>query len=169
IKYTSFEAENNGGWTYSPAGIVATFSPTGKKCYDLGLAALTMTPAQSITKPVLLTLWSTQSQVTINAGTLYQPTKTGPTINGWTYLEFELPSVTGTITVQGTGKVDEVRLAPKSARMTTYTYEPGFGKTSECDANNRIVYYEYDAFGRIKTIKDQYKNLIKAYEYNYKQ
>ncbi len=115
-------------------------------------------------------MWSTQSQVTINAGgNIYQAVKTGPTINGWTFLEFELPALNSNLSILGNSRVDEIRLYPKNTRMITYTYEPGVGKTSECDANNRITYYEYDPFGRLKTVKDQYRNLIKAYEYNYKQ
>jgi hypothetical protein len=50
--------------------------------------------------------------------------------------------------------------------MSTITYDPLIGKTSECDANNRITYYEYDNQGRMRFIKDEKQNIVKMYEYN---
>jgi YD repeat-containing protein len=51
--------------------------------------------------------------------------------------------------------------------MSTYTYDPIIGMTSECDINNRISYYEYDALSRLMLIRDQDKNVIKTIEYKY--
>jgi YD repeat-containing protein len=53
--------------------------------------------------------------------------------------------------------------------MSTYTYNPLVGMTSECDADNKITYYFYDQLGRMKWIKDQDGNIIKTLEYHYKQ
>jgi YD repeat-containing protein len=55
------------------------------------------------------------------------------------------------------------------ARMTTTTYNPLVGKTAECDENGRITYYEYDDLGRLKLLRDQDRNVVKTFEYNYKQ
>ncbi|WP_315822488.1 hypothetical protein [Paraflavitalea speifideaquila] len=41
--------------------------------------------------------------------------------------------------------------------------------TSQCDANNRITYYEFDAFGRLKIIRDEYKNVLKTIDYQYQK
>lgn len=51
--------------------------------------------------------------------------------------------------------------------MTTYTYSPLIGITSQCDTGNKITYYEYDGFGRLKDIKNQDGNIIKVYNYYY--
>ena len=51
--------------------------------------------------------------------------------------------------------------------MTTYTYEPLIGLTSQCDINNKITYYDYDGLGRLKLIKDQGRNILKKICYNY--
>ena len=53
--------------------------------------------------------------------------------------------------------------------MTTYTYDPLVGMTSQCDANNKITYYEYDSFNRLKTIRDQDGKVIKTIDYQYQQ
>ncbi len=71
-------------------------------------------------------------------------------------------------TINLTGQVDEVRFYPAAAQMTTFTYEPLIGMTSQCDVNNRITYYEYDGFGHLKLIKDQNGNIIKTMDYKYK-
>lgn len=49
--------------------------------------------------------------------------------------------------------------------MTTYTYLPGIGITSQTDVNGNTTYYEYDSLGRLVTIKDNERHLLKKYEY----
>lgn len=62
--------------------------------------------------------------------------------------------------------VDNVRFLPADAYMSTLTYKPLVGKTSETDANGNSIYYEYDDFGRPIKVFDQDKNLVKENEYN---
>lgn len=68
-----------------------------------------------------------------------------------------------------TGIIDEIRVYPKDAQMTTYTYESNIGLTSQCDINNKVTYYEYDSFGRLKRIRDKDRNIIKTYDYKFQQ
>ena len=172
IRYTSFESDL-GGWTYNSQGLVSQFCPTGKKCFNLpqGNVESVITGRS---KPFIVSLWSTGSQVSVSlvngaVQTINQSVST-PTINGWTYYEFELPTGSQTtVRISGNGLLDELRCFPKGARMKTYTYEPGIGTTSECDVNNRVTRYEYDGLGRLIKIKDQYNNLVKTFEYNFKQ
>ncbi|MGN6490672.1 MAG: hypothetical protein ACTHLE_01650 [Agriterribacter sp.] len=65
--------------------------------------------------------------------------------------------------------IDEVRVYPVDALMSTYTYKPLIGMTSQIDPSGRATFYEYDGFGRLKLIRDQDKNVIKTYDYQYQQ
>lgn len=61
--------------------------------------------------------------------------------------------------------IDEVRVMPRNAMMTTYTYIPGVGLTSEMDTNGNTIYYEYDVFGRLLRVLDDDRKMVKEYEY----
>ena len=65
--------------------------------------------------------------------------------------------------------IDEYRLYPVGAQLTTYTYDPGVGVTSVTDANNQSSYYSYDGLGRLVLVKDFQGNILKEYKYHYKQ
>jgi len=53
------------------------------------------------------------------------------------------------------------------ALVTTYTYQPLVGMTSETGPAGRTTYYEYDGFGRLKLIRDQHSKVLKLFCYNY--
>lgn len=63
--------------------------------------------------------------------------------------------------------IDEVRVYPVDALMTTYTYDPLVGITSETDPSGRTILYEYDSFGRLIRIKDENGKIMQEYKYNY--
>lgn len=51
--------------------------------------------------------------------------------------------------------------------VTSYTYAPLVGMTSQTDAASRTTYYEYDAAGRLHLVRDQNNNIVKKICYNY--
>ena len=63
--------------------------------------------------------------------------------------------------------VDDIRFRPTDAQITTYTYDPLIGMTSETDANNITTYYEYDDFGRLERIRDNNGNILEENFYHY--
>ena len=90
--------------------------------------------------------------------------------NDMTYFEFTIPN--GNIQLQvrnlSSCKVNEFRFYPKNASMATVNYDVAGRKISECDINNHITYYEYDVLGRLCKILDERHNIIKTYEYHFK-
>jgi hypothetical protein len=164
IAYSSFEADGKGNWTFTGAPAVDATSPTGDKCYSLASGSISKSGLTSGTKYIFSFWKKTGAGVTITGGT--NTSITGKTINGWTYNEYTVTGAT-TITVSGSGSIDELRLYPSNAQMVTYTYTPLLGMTSACDVDNKITYYFYDGLGRLKWIKDQDLNIIKTIQYHY--
>jgi len=162
VAYTSFEADGNGGWVFSPAGVTTNaLAPTGKKTYNLSAADLYHAGISNSTH--IVSYWSNGSPYTVT-GT--QLVKTGPSIRGWTYFEHTISGTTS-VSISGNGMIDEVRLYSQGAMLKTYTYEPLVGITSQSDENGSVVYYDYDALGRLQHIRDGYRNIIKKYCYNF--
>jgi len=54
------------------------------------------------------------------------------------------------------------------AMVTSYTYKPLVGMTSQTDAKGQTTYYEYDEFQRLKNVKDQNGNILKNNVYHFK-
>lgn len=99
---------------------------------------------------------------TIALGTVHQH---GAAVNGWSYYEVEIKDLRS-VNISGTGLIDEVRIYPKGAWMNTYSYTPLIGMTEECDKNNQVTRYSYDALGRLRLIKDREYNTLKTFEYH---
>ncbi len=162
--YTSFETQAMGGWTLTgAANYGTTVAVTGTRSFDLS-GANSLTALLNTAKPYFLSFWANNGTVVVSGGSLL---KSGPTINGFTYYEYGIAQGNASVTVSSSSStIDELRLYPKTARMRTVSYDPLIGKTSECDENNRITYYEYDDKARLRFIKDDNGNIIKMYEYN---
>ncbi|NII83271.1 MULTISPECIES: hypothetical protein [unclassified Pedobacter] len=54
-----------------------------------------------------------------------------------------------------------------TAQITSYTHKPLVGMASMTDVKGMTVYYEYDGFNRLAYVRDQHRNIIKSYCYNY--
>jgi len=167
VAYSSFEAEGKGNWTFTGGATADATSPTGNNCYNLGQAnGNIIKPGLTAASIYTVSYWrKTATPLAITGTQAGYPIK-GKTINGWTYFEHKIIGQT-TLTISGTGFIDELRLYPFNAQMTSYTYIPQVGVSCTCDVNNKITYYFYDALSRLKWIKDQDKNVIKTFKYHY--
>jgi hypothetical protein len=169
VAYTSFETDNPNKWVLGANWVIPEKCPTGNKCLALFVNDITTTI--TINKDYILSFWATSTDFKVNGG--IAPTLTGPTINGWTLYQYRLPAgsaspVIGTMNNYNC-KIDELRLYPANATISTSTYKVLAGKTSTCDVNNRLKYFEYDGLGRLVKEKDEFGNVVKTYEYHYKQ
>lgn len=64
-------------------------------------------------------------------------------------------------------RIDELRVFPEGAQITSYTYDLGKGVSSVTDPNNISTYYIYDDFGRLVETKDDKGNITSQYKYHY--
>jgi hypothetical protein len=159
VAYTSFEDDEYGGWSLSPGGtLINSNVVTGKKTFS-GVINKTVPQGDYI-----VTMWAS-ANCAVNSQTS-NPLRVSKRDGSWRYFEWKLTNVTS-IQVWG-DNFDEVRLYPVGAQMTTYTYDPLVGVTTQADANTRITYYEYDAFDKLYVVRDEDYNVLKKYCYNYK-
>jgi hypothetical protein len=53
--------------------------------------------------------------------------------------------------------------------ITTYTYNPLIGMSTKTNPNGVVAYYNYDSFNLLKNIRNNTSNVIKTFDYHYKQ
>ncbi|WP_374949938.1 hypothetical protein [Mucilaginibacter sp.] len=85
--------------------------------------------------------------------------------SNWTY-SGELPYTGNSFALPNGINYDDIRIYPKDSEMSTFTYQQGVGLSSSTDSKGKTAYFEYDDFKRLLAIKDQYGNIVKAYQYN---
>jgi YD repeat-containing protein len=56
----------------------------------------------------------------------------------------------------------------QKAEIITYEYKPLVGMTKQTSPQGIVTTYEYDAFGRLQTVKDHNGNQLEGYDYHYK-
>jgi hypothetical protein len=101
--------------------------------------------------------------------TFTMPNSRGYTIQWWNLVngQWQPNQQAYTNGMSLTGPVDDIRIFPSDAQITTYTHEPGIGMTSQTDSNNVTTFYGYDSLGRLRTIRDKDQNILKEYEYHH--
>ncbi|HEY6902434.1 MAG TPA: hypothetical protein VI233_17375, partial [Puia sp.] len=159
MAYTSFEADGTGGWDIRPGYTVSSGSPiTGSKYGSDAILSKTV-PTGNYT----VTAWASGS-IDVNGvgGKVINFSKRDPT---WRCYRWDLSNIS--YIQVNTTHADDIRLYPSTAQMTTYTYNPLVGMTSQTDAAGRTTYYEYDGLARLKRIRDQDYNILKTYDYQY--
>jgi hypothetical protein len=166
--FTSFETDDftRSGWTMNGAAVYSSNAITGSRSLTLSSGKSLSAVSLNTAKAYRLSFWASNSGISVSGNATL--VKSAPAKNGFTYYEYNIAQGTSSVTLTGSANIDELRLYPQSARMRTVTYDALIGKTSECDENNRITYYEYDELGRMRFIKDEDKNIVKMYEYNVK-
>ena len=92
--------------------------------------------------------------------------------SGWKLYEAVITLTTDTkiqLVIPNGVYLDEVRLHPAQARMTTFNHRPLVGLISKTGVNHHTEYYEYDGLKRLRIVKDFDGNIIKRHTYKYKK
>lgn len=157
----SFENDAQyGNWQLSSGSINAAGAFTGLKGFSGSL-----TKAVSVAGVYTVCLWANNTTPTVNGagGTLVKNATRGS--QTWNLYKWTLTNPS-TVTVTGTN-IDDVRLYPKDALLTSYTYIPFVGVSSITDPNGNVQFYEYDPSGRLVIIRDKDYNVLKKICYSY--
>jgi len=163
IAYAGFEAEGKGNWTYSGSPYADNTAPAGKRAYNLGSGSVSVSNL-STAKEYVLSYWAKSTSAgAVSGGTASAVASS----NGWTLYRRRVTGAAA-VTLSGSVPVDEIRLCPIGALMTTYTYDPLVGVTSATDPAGRTTYYEYDGWGRLKAVREQDRYLVEGYDYQYR-
>lgn len=164
VAYTSFETSVTGSWTVPSASRITAAAATGNQSYNLPSGQITRSGLTSTIK-YIVSYWSNNATPLTIAGTQGTAVK-GRTYNSWNYYEHTVTGITS-LTISGTSYIDELRLYPQAATISTYTYEPLLGVRTKSDGNGQITFYEYDKSGRLKLIKDTDGKIIKHFDYQH--
>jgi RHS repeat-associated protein len=166
IAYSSFENADQGGWTYmanTPGNSTSTFRdlqfPSGKTGYNS--LALSPNIITRLLQPgdYRLSFWMRGSSGNVQFILPSNITKQllvddSPDARGWKYQEYTLhvDAPANSIIIPATGNelitIDELRLYPINARMTTRAFYSDGKAQCENDINNYINYFFYDDASR---------------------
>jgi hypothetical protein len=168
VAATSFEdASAKGRWNFNISGTQLTaggVSFTGAKEYSLVHGSITYTLPQASGKMLVVSYWRRSGSQTVN-GTAGVPGRIA-VIAGQTWTQYRhILNNPISVTVSGLGVIDELRLHPVNAVITSYTYFQDVGLATQCDALGNVVYFEYDAFNRVVVQRDADYRVIKRHCY----
>lgn len=183
--FTGFEGNDMGGWANSSIRTTTSDAKTGKSCFDRGLYFTYNFTKPSPSGKYKLSFWAKYTgafanpSVKVGYNNGAAETVINLSKNGWNYYELLLDNqkagvklhplfYNGDIGNIENVLIDDLRIHPSDALMTTYTHQPLVGVTSTTDANNVQTYYEYDVLNRPYLVRDQDKYVLKKTTYGYK-
>jgi hypothetical protein len=169
VAHTSFENGQEGNLTFTSSP--STQAKAGLKSHLLNGKPISKSGLTSAIK-YIVSYWAKDGTVSVT-GVVGSNDDAVANADGWQYFEKTVSGVT-TITISTTAgattKIDDVRIYPEGALMTTFVHNPGIGVTSVTDPNNQISYFTYDsASGNLITAEDHYRKVLRKFQYNFKK
>lgn len=177
VAYNSFEVQevdNAGNWTFnwSDRQYMPGIAMTGKYVYQLTYNSNTVESNTLSAKKYIISFWGKYSNGTATVELVDGSNNTTTvncvsvnTVGDWELYTAEIePALGDKVRLSNNDLnsevfIDELRLYPKGASMTTWTYEPMFGVSSVCNESNYIVYYQYNTLGALEVVKDMRGNV----------
>lgn len=187
--------ENKGNWIFNPTMITTnSTAPMGKNCYILrslsGVGGGTQ--SEIITKNILksgksyvISFWIPEISgaaplpiLSATSMTFIAP-ELKKTTNGWSYYEgtivgngealrIYVPFSTSGVSVSRQTYIDELRLYPASSAMSSFVRDPYSGQVlSICDQSSNIKHFELDGFGRLETVRDEFRYIEQFIQYKF--
>jgi|GEM_PF-2433253 len=168
VAYTSFETNDQRYWLFTAAGRDSSnLAKTGKIRYQLSAGSV-QTTASLPAGTYILSLWTQGAKPAIGGTTADAAIVNGESDNhSWNFYMDRVTVAGGTqITLTGSGFIDELRLYPQGAHMSSVTITPQVGTSSVSSQDDKVNTVEYDALLRAKTMRDDQYNILKKYDYS---
>lgn len=160
VAFSSFEnSADLGRWTYTHTASVQFKS--GNYSFAGTSISKSLLPSGNYT----ISFWAKRNTVNGSvSGSISQTV----THDDWRYYTYTLSAITSVNLTLSNVLIDDLRLYPSRATMTSYTHEPLIGITTQSDANGRVTYYSYDSQNRLQYIRDDRGNIVKRFDYHFK-
>lgn len=169
--FTSFERDGQSDELYTPfayptnegTAIKVGDAYTGQRYFDLSQGDITKQGLNASHK-YIMDFWTKGDQKTVNVTSANPISVNSP--SEWVFNRLLIEGQSS-ITISGDALIDELRIYPSNARMSSYTHRPMIGLTSENGSNGYTAKYHYDAFNRLEKVEDFEGNIVKTYDYVY--
>lgn len=168
VAYTSFETNDQQYWLFTGSGRDSSgLAKTGKVRYQLS-SGMVKTKSSLPAGTYTISLWTQGSKPTIGGTTADVSVVNGESDHhSWNFYMDRVTVAGGTqLTLTGSGLIDEVRLYPQGAHISTLTVSPQVGTTSVASQDDKVNTTEYDALQRVKLERDDQYNILKEYAYS---
>jgi len=169
--YSSFEDASYGNWTPwgSDCSIVTGPSKTGNNYLVLGATGVSK-GGLNATDTYTISFWAKTNNVSGSVNISSLSSQNLGNLSAWTFFQFNVSGVTSIALSANSGAntvyIDELRIIPIYAQMSTATYHPLYGTTSKTDTNNQTAFVLYDGLGRPVNTVDENGNIVKNTIYN---
>jgi len=146
--FSSFEYEGTPGNAFS-----------GSKAYQLPFYLIT--PGSF--GPTDVYVWATGSSFSVNNA---MPVHTGKTKGSWTLYKVHL-SGGSNFSITGNVLIDQLVILPQGSQFQGNVYDSSNRISAIVNDQMMTSFFEYDAFGRLKTVRDEQGNILKTSDYQY--
>lgn len=165
IAATSFEHGQAGKWAYDQAGVQTQEAYTGASSLSQSSASVAGLPAGDY----VLYYWYKDGACTmaLTNGTI-KSQEDVQTNKGWILKQATVSLANNNeVELNPSGLLDEVRIYPEGAYVSTYVFDGKDRKVAETGPDMRTTYFYYDDLGRQHYISDHQGNIVKHYQYGF--
>ena len=169
--YSSFE--NNYGsdrWIYDQNGSLDLSSYMGNMSFDLDTSLIETDLIIQGSDQFLLSYWALSDDVQIEKNDTVIYSGSASTYSEFTYHEMIITLFDGTSTIKlsGTAQIDELRIHPIEAQMTSFEFDEYDRLVEQNDLKNQRSEFFYDGFHRYSKMKDHKGQIRSKIDYNLK-
>jgi hypothetical protein len=164
--YTSFEnSSGEGNWSFT-LNTNSDFK-TGRQCHSFTTSSISKN--QLLTNISYKVAYWAKNGIPVVSNVITSNDDALATSDGWKYYEKTISGTTSVTLSAAVGTlIDELRIYPVGAFMTSLTYKNEVGISTKVDANNKFSFYEYDVAGRLIFIRDSNKKPLQNFDYHFK-